>query len=631
MTDPIRLAAEARPVIQKLHERGDVVVRFSTNESEYIEDRYSQGEDDPGHFRADKIVLNINLDRVIRKDKPRPTTLATIEDFRQFPVLAGVAAHESAHARFTLWGDSVPRSIPNPDYDPAATGGTDAIADFRVSETGKLLTLATVLEEPRAERLASRTFTKTWQKGLTYSAGRFVLEAVDEDDANGEEPLDAAVKMAILVGGREMAGTLGTNTESRIQVRKVLDSAQAVIEKALAEKREAGVDVIDRPFEALMRVINHEVFNNDHEDAASHLEAARQILSIVYPEDKGDPDSGGGPAHSVGTAAPGFGPGEEEEGSGSGGGIEGMSEAMKGLAGDMKDALDAFSQEMSEMQENDSLMDDTASGAGGYGAVHYKNELAPPIDRYEQPNEKDRELYRLARTWMENQIQPTVTEYEPGQWLPGSGARLNVRSYVRDTLAGHKGSQRSDWDKRGEVVRPAPPVKVGIMLDGSGSMGAMARPSAAIAWAAANAAADLPESRTASVVYGAAAAVTQEPGNHPAKNLAISATNGPWENFTQAAELIEHALRLNDPVEEGAPTNTLIVIVSDLQYGGRDEKYGSQWEGFLQITKRWMDQGVRVMVVGADPRRIVVLPEGHRVPTSDAKAIEFVTPGELFR
>lgn len=622
MTDAIKLAAEARPVIAKLHERNDVVVQFSTNESEYIEDRYNADEADPGHFRADKIVLKINLDRVIRKDKPAPKSLATIEDFRQYPVLAGVAAHESAHARFTLWEDSLPKSIPNPDYDPAVTDGSNGPEVFPVSRNGKLYTLAEVLEEPRAERLATNTFTKTWQKALTFSAAKFVLEAVDEDDANGEEPLDAAVKMAILVGGREMAGTLGTSFESRNQVRKVLDSAKAVIEKAVQEKKEQGAETVEHPFDAIMQIINRQTYNNDHTDAASHLESARQILAIVYPEDKENPDSGGGPGYAPGASGEGEGEGEESGG--------GMSAAMSELAEDMKDALEAFGDEMQKMQEIEEDQPESGGG-GGYGAVQYKNNRAPQIGRHEQPNDKDRELYRRAREWMENQIEPTVTEYEIGQWLPGSGSRLNVRSYVRDNLANHKASQRSDWDKRGETVKPAPPVKVGIMLDGSGSMHAMARPSAAIAWAAANAAADLPESRTVSVVYGSAAQVTQEPGHVPAKTIAVSNTDGPWENFTEAAWLVSDALRLDEPTEEGAPLNTLIVIVSDLHYGGSDAKYGSQWEGFMQITKAWSDQGIKIMVVGADPNRSVRLPDGSVQKLKEATAIEFVKPEDLFK
>src|SRR6188768_4350636 len=112
-TDPIKLAAEARGVIQPLHGRGDVVVRFKTDESDYDEDKLDDWDrEDPGHFRADKRVLTLNLDTLIKKGKPRPTTLANVEDFRQYPILAGVAAHESMHARYSLWGTD---EFPLPD------------------------------------------------------------------------------------------------------------------------------------------------------------------------------------------------------------------------------------------------------------------------------------------------------------------------------------------------------------------------------------------------------------------------------------------------------------------------------------------------------------------------------------
>jgi len=631
-TDPIILAAQAREILAGLHQRNDTVVRFKTNLSGHAEDATDAlDERAPGHFRADKKILTLNLDTLLN-GKGIPDSLATIEDWRKYPVLAGVAAHESAHARFSLWdsdGNEIPETIPNPDYDPAdPESGPE---EFKVSETGKLLDIAKLLEEPRVERLGVKTFTKTWRRAMQFSATHLILERVDEDDADGRDSLDAALNLVILVGGRLAAGTLGVSYNSRQGVKKVLESAQKIIETALSERMAA--DPKFDPYHEIMKIVTDAVFDDNHTDATSRLEAARQILKIVRPEGADNPDGSGSGDGEGGEGAGKPSPGEE-------GGEGGKSEAQQAAEAAAEAAMNAMKDAMREAMDNlvtemrkEVVSEESqpeAEGGGGFGATIYADPRAPGLDHYEQPNADDRELYRRAVDWMERQVQPTVTEAEIGQWHPGGGARLDVRSYVRDNLANHRVNQRTDWNRVSETVKPAPPVKVAVMLDGSGSMRPKARLSASIGWAAANAAAQLPESRTVSVVYGAAATVTQKPGGDPIRQVAVSKTNGPFENFGHAAELVEEALWLDEPTEEGEPTNVLIVIVSDLMYGGSAPFRGehrAQGEVFTEVTREWADKGYQILVVGADPKR-----ERERATWGvRIDAVQLVTPDELFR
>lgn len=630
--DPIVLAAQARAVLQGLHKQNDVVVRFKTDQSGYREDALDDiDREAPGHFQPGKNVLNLNLDELV-KGKSWPRKLDSVEDFREFPVLAGVAAHESGHARWSLW-DELPESIPNPDFDPFAQLDEDGNnptgpESYPVSETGAMAVLAhKFLEEPRIERLGVSTFTKTWRKAMQYSAGHLILENIDEMQAEGDTPLDSAVGLAILVGGRVSAGTLGVTYESRKAVKKVLASAQAIIEKALEDREDAPED----PYHKIMGLVNQEVFNNDHGGATSHLEIARQILKIIHPENADDPDQGPGPGQGAGDD-------DEEgegEGEGSGSGAPGdpaLAGALEAMANEMKEAMDGLTDKLSEMVESDEEMPEGEKGGGGHGSTLYKNPNAPQISHTEQPNAADRELYHLAKNWMERQIEPTVTETEVGFWLPVGGARLNMRSHIRDNLSNRKGSQRSDWDRVSETVKAAPPVKVGIMLDGSGSMRSMARPSASIAWAAANAAAQLPESRTVSVVYGAAAQVTQQPGHVPARHIAVSNTDGPTEDFIGAAKMVEDALWLDEPLEEDERTNVLIIIVSDLQYGGVDRTTREkQMDGFHRIVKDWDSRGYQVVVVGAEPMAVRHRYGSYGSPSNTDEGFTIKRPEELFR
>lgn len=649
-TDPIVLAAQARAILQTLHQQRDVVVRFKTDDSEYAEDRLTDDDREmPGHFRSDKNVLTLNLDRLIRKGKPRPTSLNSIEDFRLHPVLAGAAAHESGHARWSNW-DEIPEFIPNPDYDAfdpsthtrtvsktvtdEATGFESTVdeevevpSEFPVSGNGQLMELASMLEESRIERLAASSFSKTWRRAMQFSAGHLILEDVDEMNADGTNAVDSAVRMAAIVGGRMTAGTLGATHESRNAVRVVLESAQKIIEMHVGEMEEQYQT--EDPYHAVMGLINHHVFSNDHDEAIPHLEAARQILKIIHPEQQDDPDKGGSDSGSG-------------EGEASGMSAE-MAEAMGKAGADMAAAIDAMEDAIRQeiVSEEEAPESKKNEQSGGHGSTLYKNPQAPQINRYEQPNKDDRALYNRARDWMERQIEPTVSETEVGQWLPAGGARLNVRGFIRDNLAGNKATQRTDWDRSVQTIKPAPPVKVGIMLDGSGSMGSYARSSAAVAWAASNAAADLPESRTVSVVYGNAAQVTQAPGHLPARQIAVSNTDGGTEDFYNAARMVEDALWLNDDVEDGEQSNTLIIIVSDLGYGGLytdpvTGKSGRQFDAFVESVIDWHNRGIHVMVVGAHGTKIERFIASYGVTTTgkmDAKnpPFELVDYANLFK
>lgn len=643
-SDPILLASQARPMLEKLHLRSDVVVKLKTDSSGYAEDALDDFDREaPGHFQPDAKVLTLSLDALL-KGRPAPESLATIEDWRKHPVLAGVAAHESAHARFSLW-DSVenplPESIPNPDYDPSdPESGPES---FKVSGNGRLREMASLLEEPRVERLGVSHFSKTWRRAMQHSAAHLVLEQTDAESAQSDGAVDKAVAFIALVGGRQVAGTVGQTFESRQAVRKVLKAAEDLLIKALPDSPDAYFDI--------SAIVTEAVYSNKHEDSAFYLECARRILSITHPESKDDPDGGSGgrkgEGEDEGKGGSGSKPGEGEgEGSGEG---EGEAEAaLRAMSEAMSEAMDKMVEVMAEETRIDAEQDMSGPPptSGGHGAVLYDNPRAPQVSRHEQPTADDRALYKRARDWMEAQIEPTITQQEVGQWLPTGGARLDVRAHVRDNLAGHRANQRSDWGRVSETVKPAPPVKVAIMLDGSGSMSSMARPSASIAWAAANAAADLPESRTVSVVYGNAAAVTQPPGHQPAKTLAVSRTDGGMEDFDGAVRIVEEALRLDEPTEDDQPTNVLIVIVSDLRYGGSvrngPNKGQSQMDVFIRTIKEWGERGYQILVVGAG-RQIPAFQSqewaklglsrssGQGPRQCEIPYIEIVEPGDLFR
>ncbi|MEV0664675.1 hypothetical protein ACIBI3_31920 [Actinomadura luteofluorescens] len=104
---------------------------------------------------------------------------------------------------------------------------------------------------------------------------------------------------------------------------------------------------------------------------------------------------------------------------------------------------------------------------------------------------------------------------------------------------------------------PAPPLRVGIACDVSGSMNALAAPIASAAWIMARAAGHLPDAIAATVIFGARVRPIVRPGHTPATVTEFPARD-PREDFVQAVDALDSAVELT---RIGAAR--LLVVVSD--------------------------------------------------------------------
>jgi hypothetical protein len=107
---------------------------------------------------------------------------------------------------------------------------------------------------------------------------------------------------------------------------------------------------------------------------------------------------------------------------------------------------------------------------------------------------------------------------------------------------------------------PAPPLKVGIACDVSGSMTGFTGPVASAAWILARATASIPAATAATVTYGGTARALTWPGHAPARVATFTAT-ACYEQFRGAIDALDGALGLSRP---GAAR--LLVIISDGDY-----------------------------------------------------------------
>ena len=117
---------------------------------------------------------------------------------------------------------------------------------------------------------------------------------------------------------------------------------------------------------------------------------------------------------------------------------------------------------------------------------------------------------------------------------------------------------------------PAPPLRVGIACDVSGSMSAFAGPVASAAWIPSRAASLITGTRTATVTYGETVRPVTRPGHAPAGVTSSPLPTAP-RSSAGAIDALDDALDLSRP---GAAR--LLVIVSDGQYTDTECRDGQQ-------------------------------------------------------
>ncbi|MWA07392.1 VWA domain-containing protein [Actinomadura sp. LD22] len=151
---------------------------------------------------------------------------------------------------------------------------------------------------------------------------------------------------------------------------------------------------------------------------------------------------------------------------------------------------------------------------------------------------------------------------------------------------------------------PAPPLRVGIACDVSGSMNSFAAPVASAAWIIACAAGHVPDAVSASVIFGARVRALTRPGQTPAQ-VPVFAANDPREDFTTAVDALDAALDLSRP---GAAR--LLVVVSDGKFKDPHPTLGQK------RLDRLTASGCAVLWL-APHDRATVLNGAHRVILTD--------------
>jgi Mg-chelatase subunit ChlD len=162
--------------------------------------------------------------------------------------------------------------------------------------------------------------------------------------------------------------------------------------------------------------------------------------------------------------------------------------------------------------------------------------------------------------------------------------RLRTRALIQNRAMKENGVHATvePWRRTIRKHTDDPTLKVGVMVDISGSMGSAMQPMASTAWVLSEAVRRI-QGRAAMVYYGESVFATLKPGQHLTDVTVYSAPDGT-EKFNEAASALNGAMNLT-----GGSGARLMVVVSDGIYTDKETPKAREW------VKRMTENGVGVV------------------------------------
>lgn len=459
------------------------------------------------------------------------------ETQREWPKASGAVLHEALHARFTKWSLPAAHAIlSKPEYEALE-----------------------LLEESRIEAFGVKTFPKN-REFLRASALEIVLGDI-ADNTDKITTIAVAARIAGLLIARIDAGVL-----DKSDVGEIPDILETVL----------GEDLIKVLRNIWSRAQTHE----QHSDATYLYDLAREWVQAITDKqkEKGEQTQ------------------EDLQQS-----MEDLMEMLSDLADDIgfsvRDALDE--EETSERWQK--IVH--ASGKNSAEQRAHEREAQKVLADKVGPNPDTNTNSRLTAARQPSSEERTAAVHV-ASWLdkakyrersetviksvtpPG---RLRARALVQGAAAKSKGVmvQPEAWRKTARKHTDDPTLKIGVMVDISGSMSDAMEPMAVTAWVLSEAA-KRAQAKAAMVYYGSDVFATLKPGQHLDNVKVYSAPDGT-EKFDKAFKTLDGSLNLLH--SDGA---RMLVIVSDGQYTSNEREAAREW------VKRCSDAGVAVIWVTYD-------------------------------
>ena len=548
---------------------------------------------------VDELVLNPNR------------VLLSITPFRlrQEAILTGCLLHESAHARHSLWR---PRNAADRD----AWTHSDGEPVTAMTEA-----FACLMEEPRVEGLLSREADTIGATGLAWTmrAATARLIPLPTLSQQPDQRLMDFIEAWALRAGKQIALEPSAMHNTDMWVKTFTSNLHKAITDHLME--ENGVEDQDDALRQSAQVIDllvAMIWGTD-DTGKSMIDNARTVLSVLFPETDGDSDdapmpggcamgdpdegeSGEGEAQADESDAEdddseGEGSGSDddesdaEDGDDDGEGDESDGEAQAMEAEAQAEKTDAMQQMVEAMVEraNESAGDEQAdseaapenpeAGTSKDGQPGGSGEGGILGGNFRSPTPDERDIQKGAEKFLRDLVDPTETTKVSLSEQPSAlvdGAALSAWRAAGAT----KAPQFFVRSKRESI--PAAPVQVATLVDVSGSMEELQKPSARLSWALSAAALDLrnfagrgQQVESTLIHWGDTAEVIQANGAVLPGIREVpcwQGTSGLMHGMRLAEEQIPGFFDMQD-----RPTNRLLVIFTDWQLGWRfkDEAYKS--------------------------------------------------------
>ena len=473
------------------------------------------------------------------------------------PVAMGAVMHEAFHAKHSRYDLAEVAMLPN-----KFVGG-----------------LITWFEETRIEKRgvdalpANRAF-------LRACALRLVVGDLKEDEDFAGRGIQAFSQLILLTLARVDAGVL-----DEVDVEPIHDAAVRLFgEDVLAKLRSIWVqaqahseDFDWKPQEKLAHEwieVLEESGNDPAGDPDEIPDWLKDLLNSMMGEGEGNGD----------------GEGEGEGNGGMGGLLEAMADAAEtdaqseANAQAVQEVMDKIREAKAEAAKESKTHKETMTKVFGRGTGPGGARTSSELIEEREPNPKERAAaVTLSKSLEKARYRDRVVVKRGSVVPPG---RMNSRAAIAAFEQKSRGAEvtAESWSRKQRFHTEDPELKIGVLVDISGSMGSAMEPMASTAWVLSEATRRI-QGKCAMVYYGDDVFATLKPGQHMPKVKVYDAPDGT-EKFDDAFKALNGSLDLLNST--GA---RLLVIVSDLYYTGHEGERTKYWMG------RCRQAGIAVIVV----------------------------------
>jgi hypothetical protein len=497
------------------------------------------------------------------------------------PVAMGAVLHEAMHAKHSTW-----------DLRDCMKGVKDRFEHD----------LVTSFEETRIEARGVSRFPEN-KPFLRACALKLVVGDLKEDKQFAERGHQSMSRLMLLTLARVDAGVL--KPQDVEPIREAADKAYGpvVMEKLRAIWVAAQAHAQDDRWEPLHELAKKwvEVLEDAGHDPKAESEIPewlKELLQAMVGVGSGG-DASDGDDEGSGSGGGGK-PGEEdgEDGESSGGMLEEMADDAETAAREdateqalAEQAAERAAEQNARSQEKASHEKQAAKTFGRGTGPGPANTASHLIEKRDPAGKERAAAVALAKDLEKARYRDRVVEKKTSAVPPG---RLKMRSAMAGDVSRSRGMQSDvePWHGKRRHHTEDPELKVGVLVDISGSMRRAMQPMAATAWVLSEAVKRV-QGKAAMVYYGNDVFPVLAPGQHLDKVTVYSASD-MTEKFDRGFKALNGKMDLL-----GSAGARLLVVVSDLYHNHDEIEAATEW------FKRCKRDGVAVVVVAPseDQRR----------------------------